>query len=123
MPTYKASPFVTDLQSALVIADEIDNAGTNDVTGAPGSIAAIYGINGHAEVCYLNVYDNGNPTLGTDDPDWIFPFQNNEAYTVCIDTRANFTNALSLIGNLFVGGAAGPSPTNLDIRVFTSSLV
>lgn len=123
MPTYKASPFVTDLQSALVIADDIDNAGTNDVTGAPGSIGAIYAINGHAEVCYLNIYDNSNPTLATDDPAWILPFQNNETYAVFIDTRANFTAGLSLIGNRSAGGAAGASPTNLDIRVFTSSLV
>ena len=120
MPTYKTSPFNTDLQSAIVVADDIDNAGNFDCTGEPGAMFALHLKEGDGQITYLNIYDNGNPVLGTTEPDWIFPVSANADFAVYIDSGIAFSSALSLIASVSAGGAAGASPTNLDVRVFVS---
>jgi len=122
MPTYSTSPFVTDLQSTLVVADDIDEDGITDATGRAGAFFVVHIING-SDDAYLNIYDNGNPTLGTTEPDWIFPVQENNTYVVYIDSGVAFGSALSLIGNQSAGGSAGAAPTNLDVRVMVSDTV
>jgi|ETNvirnome_2_300_1030623.scaffolds.fasta_scaffold05822_2 hypothetical protein len=121
MATYSASPFTTSLQSNLVVVDDIDNTSTGvDLTGAPGAINVIYIKNGAEERAFLNIYDDASPALGATEPDWVFPVTNGRTYVVGVDIGADFTSALSLIGSLSLGGAAGSSPSDLDVRVIAS---
>lgn len=122
MPTYSTSPFTTDLQSTLVVADNIDDSGIADATGKAGAFFVVHIING-TDGAYLNIYDDGNPTLGSVPPDWIFPVQANNTYVVYIDSGVAFDSALSLIGNQSAGGSAGAAPTNLDVRIMVSDTV
>ena len=123
MPTYKTSPYNTALQSKLVIADDIDTTGVHDATGAPGAIFAVDIRNGAATTEWLNIYDNGNPVIGTTEPELIFPVGSTTGYVVYIDTGIAFASALSMTASNAPGGGSGASPANLDVRVFVSNTV
>lgn len=65
------SPIVSPFRSFIGEDTDVTNAAVKDVMNGPGYLHAIVVDNTGGAAFHLKLYDNGNPTVGGTDPDWI----------------------------------------------------
>lgn len=117
--TPQASPLANKL---IEIPDADENVCAN-VTGAAGKLYMVEVDNSGnpAERVYCKLWDNVNPTVGTDSPDLKFYAPAGERKTYAIPDGVDFANGLSLHTVIGVGDSSVVGPTNaVVVRLLTS---
>jgi len=105
---------VNDSSKRLVIDDDVDEVGEDDILSGACALEYIDVDNGlnAAEAEYLKFYDHANPTIGTEAPVLIIPVAG--AGRVRIDLSANphaFTTGMSIACVQEAGTAGTTAPT------------
>lgn len=105
---------VTGLSDWVLVRDaDADNAAEKDVMKGPCRVLSVSASSG-ASAGFIKLYDDLNPTVGTDDPDFIISVPASTDIVFMLDTEegAKFTNGVSL-ACVTAGGTGGTtSPTN-----------
>ena len=122
MSTTIITPQSSPLGSKLVEIATLDGTICANVTGGAGTLHLIE-IDNTANVgdrIFVKVYDDGAPTVGTSDPEWIFAADAGEIITYAMPTAPAFTN-LS-VAAVKSGGTPGTAdPDNaVNVKMLTS---
>lgn len=120
--TLKVSEQVPPVGTKLIVDDDACSTPNTSVTGAAGSVfqCEVDNSENSDNACYLKIYDNPNPTVGTDAPDFILKVPVNTRLSfVCPDGMA-FTD-LSFAVVIEPGTAGTTSPTeSVTVKLVTS---
>jgi|10_taG_2_1085330.scaffolds.fasta_scaffold00067_55 hypothetical protein len=116
-----------DLET-YVVAKESSFGGTGGGNNLLGGSGKWYGLSidntsEDAEACFIKLYDNIDPVIGTTPPDWVFFAAANAVIHITSQTGFTVTNGLSWVAltDASTAGTTAPAPTVSSVSISAQS--
>lgn len=114
MPKFTGKSSIT--QTDFILKDDAVTAtSVDDIFGGAATVHSIH-IDNPGAVCWLKLYENVDPTVGTTGPDIILQADGSEEVVWTIIDGISFTNfSYAAVSAAGTGGTGNPAAGNIDI--------